>query len=117
MGPNPMYHLPKGEGCETPVGHGLPLWAEPGGGDCSRRPSPSPRWESHFVRAREPGPLVREPKPQGKTPMRGNPSPDMTYQPTLSGRGELRGVARVITQVTLRKCTSSFKRVIKMNKC
>ena len=34
----------------------------------------------------------------------------------LSGRGELHGGARVITLVTLRKCTSSFKRVIKMIK-
>ena len=31
----------------------------------------------------------------------------------LSGRGELHGGARVITLVTLRKCTTSFKRVIK----
>ena len=32
----------------------------------------------------------------------------------LSGRGELNGGARVITLVTLRKCTLSFKRVIKI---
>ena len=31
----------------------------------------------------------------------------------LSGRGELHGGARVITLVTLRKCTLSFKREIK----
>ena len=42
MGPTPMYHPPKGEGCETLVEHGLPLWAEPNRGYCSRRPSPSP---------------------------------------------------------------------------
>ena len=34
----------------------------------------------------------------------------------LSGRGELHGVTRVRTLVTMRKCTSSFKRVIKMIK-
>ena len=34
----------------------------------------------------------------------------------LSGRGELHGGARVITLVTLRKCTKSFKRVIKILK-
>ena len=37
MGPNPTYHLPKGERCETLVEHGLRLWAEPDGGYCSRR--------------------------------------------------------------------------------
>ena len=42
MGPTPMYHPPKAQGCETSVEHGLPLWAEPDGGHCSRRPSPSP---------------------------------------------------------------------------
>ena len=34
----------------------------------------------------------------------------------LSGRGELHGGAKVITLVTLRKCTLNFKRVIKMIK-
>ena len=34
----------------------------------------------------------------------------------LSGRGELHGGARVITLVTLRKCTQSFKRVVKILK-
>ena len=34
----------------------------------------------------------------------------------LSGRGELHGGARVITLVTLRKCTLSFKREIKILK-
>ena len=34
----------------------------------------------------------------------------------LSGRGELHGVARVNTLVTLRKCTLSFKREIKILK-
>ena len=32
--------------------------------------------------ARELGLWVDEPKSQGKTPMRGNPSPDMTYLST-----------------------------------
>ena len=34
----------------------------------------------------------------------------------LSGRGELHGGATVITLVTLRKCTLSFKREIKILK-
>ena len=34
----------------------------------------------------------------------------------LSGRGELHGGARVITLVTLRKCTLKFEREIKMIK-
>ena len=34
----------------------------------------------------------------------------------LSGRGELHGGARVITLVTLRKCTLSFRREIRMLK-
>ena len=34
----------------------------------------------------------------------------------LSGRGELHGGAGVITLVTFRKCTLSFKRVIKVLK-
>ena len=29
MAPNPPYHPPKGEECQTSVEHGLPLWAEP----------------------------------------------------------------------------------------
>ena len=35
----------------------------------------------------------------------------------LSSRGERHGGARVITLVTLRMCSSSFKRVIKMIRC
>ena len=34
----------------------------------------------------------------------------------LSGRGELHGGARVITLVTMRKCTLSFKREIRILK-
>ena len=34
----------------------------------------------------------------------------------LSGRGDIHGGGRVITLVTLRKCTKSFKRVIKILK-
>ena len=82
MGPSPTYHPPKGEECETLVEHGLPLWAEPAVGCCSRRPRPSPVWGSCFVGARAVGPRVGERKPLGKTPLRGNPSPESTYLPT-----------------------------------
>ena len=83
MGPSPTYHPPEGEECETSVEHGLPLWAEPAVGYCSRRPRPSPMWGSRFVGAREVGPWVGERKPLGKSPPRGNPSPESTYLPTL----------------------------------
>ena len=83
MEPTPMYHPPKGEGCATSVEHWLPLGAEPDGGYCSRRPSPSPTWGSRFVGARELGLWVNEPKLQGKTPIQGNPSPDITYLGTF----------------------------------
>ena len=82
MGPSPTYHPPKGEECETSVEHGLPLSAEPAVGYCSWRPRPSPMWGSCFVGAREVGPWVGEQKPLGKTPLRGNPSPEKTYLPT-----------------------------------
>ena len=36
-------------GCETSVEYGLPLWAEPAVGYCTRRPCPSPMWGSRFV--------------------------------------------------------------------
>ena len=51
-----MGLTPQGEGSETSVEHGLPLWGEPDGGYCSRRPSPSPTWGSHLPGARELGP-------------------------------------------------------------
>ena len=70
--------------CETSVEHGLPLWAEPAVGYCSRRPRPLPMWGSRFVRARAVDPWVGEQKPLGKTPLRGNPSPESTYLPSLS---------------------------------
>ena len=82
MGPSPRYHPPEGEECETSVEHGLPLWAEPAVGYCSRRPRPSPMWGSRFVGAREVGPWVGEQIPLGKSPLRGNPSPESTYLPT-----------------------------------
>ena len=82
MGPSPTYHPPEGEECETLVEHGLPLWAEPAVGFCSRRPRPSPMWGSRFVGAREVGPWVGEQKPLGKSPLRGNSSPESTYLPT-----------------------------------
>ena len=86
MGPSPTYHPPEGEECETSVEHGLPLWAEPAVGYCSRRPRPSPVWGSRFVGAREVGPWVGEQKPLGKSPLRGNPSPESTYLPTFMGQ-------------------------------
>ena len=84
MGPSPTYHPPEGEKCETSVEHGLPLWAEPAVGYCSRRPRPSPMWGSRFVGARAVGPWVGEQKPLSKSPLRGNPSPESTYLPTSS---------------------------------
>ena len=85
MGPSPTHHPPEGEECETVVEHGLPLWAEPAVGYCSRRPRPSSVWGSRFVGAREVGPWVGEQKPHGKSDLRGNPSPESTPLPTLSG--------------------------------
>ena len=82
MGPSFTYHPPEGEECETSVEHGLPLWAEPAAGYCSRRPRPFPIWGSCFVGAREVGPWVGEQKPLGKSPLRGDPSPESTYLPT-----------------------------------
>ena len=86
MGPSPTYHPPKGEECETSVEHGLPLWAAPAVEYCSRRPRPSPMWGSRFVGERAVGPGVGEQKPLGKSPLRGNPSPESTYLPTFSLR-------------------------------
>ena len=85
MGPSPTYHPPKGQECETLVEHGLPLWAEPAVGYCTRRPRPSPSWGSLFVGASAVGPWVGEQKALGKTPPWGSPSPEMTYLPTLFG--------------------------------
>ena len=82
MRPSPTYHPPEGEECETSVKHGLPLWTEPAVGYCSMRPRPSPMWGSRFVGARAVGPWVGEQKPLGKSPLRGNPSPESTYLPT-----------------------------------
>ena len=83
MGPSPTYHPPEGGECETSVEHGLPLWAEPAVGYCSRRPRPSPMWGSRFVGARAVGPWVGERKPLGKTPCGATPSPESTPPPTL----------------------------------
>ena len=82
MGPSPTCHPPKGEEYETSVEHGLPLWAEPAVGSCSRRPRPSPLWGSRFVGAHAVGLWVGEQKPLGKSPLRGNPSPEPTCLPT-----------------------------------
>ena len=82
MGPSPTCHPPEGEECKTLVKHGLLLRAKPAVGYYSRRPRPSPMWGSRFVGARAVGPWVAEQKPLGKTPRRGNPSPESTYLPT-----------------------------------
>ena len=84
MGPSPTYHPPEAEGCETSVERGLPLWAEPAVGYCSWQPRPPPIWGSRFVGARAVGPWVNEQKPLGKTPLRCNPSTEMTYLPTFN---------------------------------
>ena len=68
-----MYHPPKGEESETSVEHVLPLWAGPDGEYCLRQLSSSPTYVSRFVGAREVGPWLGEPKPLGKTPLRGQP--------------------------------------------
>ena len=80
MGPSPTYHSPEGEESE----HGLPLSAEPAVGYCSRQPRPSPLWGSRFVGGRAVGPCVGEERSLGMTPLRGNPSPEKTYLPTIS---------------------------------
>ena len=41
----------------------------------------APTLGSRFVGARTLGPWVGEPRPSGKTPFWGNPSPDVTYLP------------------------------------
>ena len=82
MGPCPTYHPPEGEESKTLVEHGLPLWAEAAVGYGWRRPRHSPMWGSRFVGARAVGRWVGEQKPLGKTPLRGNPSPESTYLPT-----------------------------------
>ena len=81
MRPSPTYHPPKEEECETSVEHGLPHSAEPAERYCSRRPRPSLMWGSRYVVARAVGPWVSEQKPLSKTPLGGNPSPEMTYLP------------------------------------
>ena len=43
-------------------------------------------WGTRFVGAREVGLLVGKQKPLGKTPLRGRPSPEMTYLPTCTPR-------------------------------
>ena len=81
MGPSSTYHSHAGEESETSVKHGLPLWAEPAVGYCSRRPRRSPMWGCRFVGAHAVGPWVGEQKPLGKTPLGANLSPEMTYLP------------------------------------
>ena len=86
MGPSPTYHPPEGEECETLIEHGLPLCTEPTAGYCSRRPRPSSMWGSRFVGAHAVGPWVGEQKPLVKTPLGGNPGPEMTDLPTYLSR-------------------------------
>ena len=83
MGPSPTCHLPEGEEFETVVELVLPLWEAPAVGYCSERPRPSPISGSRFVGERAVGPWMGVQKPLGKNPLRGNPSPEMTYLPTL----------------------------------
>ena len=93
MGPSPTYHPPEGEKCETSVEHGLPVWAEPAVGYCSRRPRPSPMWGSRFVGARAVAPWVGEQKPLGKTPPAGQPQSRVnlpTYLPASVRLPEVR---------------------------
>ena len=99
MGPSPTCHPPEGEECETLVEDGLPLWAELAVGYCSRRLRPSPVLGSRFVGARAVGPWVGEQKPLGKTPLGGNPSPEMTYLPTSSMTMELSTDGRPVFNV------------------
>ena len=87
MAPSPTCRPPEEEECETSVRHRLPLSAESAVGYCSRRPRPSPMWGSRFVGARAVGLWVGEQKPLGKTPLRGHPSPEMTYLPYLPAQG------------------------------
>ena len=109
MGPSPTCHPPKGEECETSVEHGLPLWAEPAVGYCSRRLRPSPMWGSRFVGALAVGPWVGEQKPLGKTPLGGNPSPKMTYLPTSPWQGHAgRPPGRVLVCLTFPVAFLSF---------
>ena len=84
MGPSSTYHPPEGEECETSVEHGLSLLAESAVGYCSLRPRPSPMSGSRFLGARAVGLWVGEQEHLGKTPLRGNPSPEMTYLSTFS---------------------------------
>ena len=83
MRPSPTYCPPEGEECETSVEHGLPLRAEPAVGYCSRRPRPSPMWRSRFVAACAVGRCWVSKSPLVRPPLRGKPSPEMTYLPYL----------------------------------
>ena len=82
MGTSTTYHPPEGGECETSVEHGLPLWAEPAVGYCSRRPRRSPMWGSRFVGASAVGPWVGERKQLGKTPCGATPVLSRPTYPT-----------------------------------
>ena len=128
MGPSPTYHPHEGEECETSVEHGLPVWAEPAAGYCSRPPCPSPMWGSRFVGPREVGPWVGEQKPLGKTPLGGNRSPEMTYLPTYlqdcfhvdpsrpvdrTSRARVLGVNSTSPKAQARSCTGATEEAAK----
>ena len=113
MGFFSTYQPPKGEECETSVEHGLPLWAQPAVGYCSRRPGPSPMWGSRSVGAPEVGLWVTEQRPLGKTHLRGKPSPEMTYLPTTCGQGEIGRKTRCPVQKGQKGCTCQPTQVCK----
>ena len=84
--PPPTCHPPEGGDCETLVEHGLPLWAEPAVGYCSRRPRPSPVWRSRYVGAPAVGPCWVSKSPLVRPPSGATPVPDCpTYLPTCVG--------------------------------
>ena len=83
MGPSATYRPPKGEECEAPVEHELPLWAEFAVGCCSWRPRPSSTWSSCFAGAREVGPWVGEQNPLLCPPPLATPVPRRPTLPTF----------------------------------
>ena len=107
MEPSPMYHPPEGEGCETSVENGLPLWAEPAVGCCSRRPSPFLMWGSGFVGAREVGPWVVS-KSLLVSPLRGEP-PSRNDPPTYLPTANLKHISeRELTIINRQRRLVSF---------
>ena len=81
MGPTPRYHPLKGEGCETSVEHEVTSPGRTQWRVLLAATEPFSHMGEPLCGAHKRGPWVGEPKPQGKTPLRGNLSPDMTYLP------------------------------------